>query len=46
MSIAQSERASIGRALAETRGEKGKAARLLRIGRTTLYRKMKQYGME
>jgi DNA-binding NtrC family response regulator len=45
MSIPQSERDTIGRALAATGGEKGKAARLLRIGRTTLYRKMKQYGM-
>jgi len=46
MSIPQSERETIGRALAATGGERAKAARLLRIGRTTLYRKMKQYGME
>jgi DNA-binding NtrC family response regulator len=45
ISMPQSERDTIGRALAATGGEKGKAARLLRIGRTTLYRKMKQYGM-
>jgi DNA-binding NtrC family response regulator len=33
-------------ALAATRGERGKAARRLGIGRTTLDRKMKQYGIE
>ena len=46
VSLPQSERDIIGRALAATSGEKGRAARLLHIGRTTLYRKMKQYGME
>ena len=46
VSLPQSERDAIGRALAATSGEKGRAARLLHIGRTTLYRKMKQYGME
>ena len=46
VSLPQSERDTIGRALAATSGEKGRAARLLHIGRTTLYRKMKQYGME
>ena len=46
ISLPESERQAIARALAATRGERGKAARLLRIGRTTLYRKMKQYGIE
>ena len=32
-------------ALAVTKGERGKAARLLCIGRTTLYRKVKEYGL-
>jgi transcriptional regulator of acetoin/glycerol metabolism len=46
ISLPDSERHTIARALAATQGERGKAARLLRIGRTTLYRKMKQYGIE
>jgi transcriptional regulator with GAF, ATPase, and Fis domain len=46
ISLPESERHTIGRALAATSGERGKAAKLLGIGRTTLYRKMKQYGME
>jgi len=45
-SLPDSERDAIGRALAATGGERQKAASLLKIGRTTLYRKMKQYGME
>jgi DNA-binding NtrC family response regulator len=44
-SLPDNERETIGRALAATGGERGKAARMLKIGRTTLYRKMKQYGM-
>jgi two-component system response regulator HydG len=46
VSLPDSERSTIGHALSACRGEKGKAARMLKIGRTTLYRKMKQYGME
>jgi DNA-binding NtrC family response regulator len=46
ISIPDSEKHAIRNALVQTRGEKGKAAALLRIGRTTLYRKMKQYGIE
>ena len=46
ISLPESERQAIARALAATQGERGKAARLLGIGRTTLYRKMKQYGIE
>ena len=45
-SISDSERKAIARAVAATQGDRTKAARLLQIGRTTLYRKMKQYGIE
>jgi DNA-binding NtrC family response regulator len=40
------ERRAILRALRETNGDKLAAARLLGIGKTTLYRKLKQYGTE
>jgi DNA-binding NtrC family response regulator len=40
------ERRAIYRALQESDGDKLKAARLLGIGKTTLYRKLKQYGGE
>jgi two-component system response regulator HydG len=40
------ERRFIFRALRETNGDKLAAARLLGIGKTTLYRKLKQYGQE
>jgi len=33
----------IARALRQTKGNVSRAAKLLRVGRTTLYRKMKQY---
>jgi DNA-binding NtrC family response regulator len=46
ISIPQSEQQAIAKALAATGGERAKAAKLLNIGRTTLYRKMKQYGIE
>ena len=46
ISIPDSEKQAITRALEETGGERGKAAHLLGIGRTTLYRKMKEYGIE
>jgi DNA-binding NtrC family response regulator len=45
ISIPQSERNTIEKALEATGGERGKAARILGIGRTTLYRKMKQYSI-
>jgi DNA-binding NtrC family response regulator len=45
ISIPESEKQTIERALAAVQGERGKAARMLRIGRTTLYRKMKRYGI-
>jgi DNA-binding NtrC family response regulator len=44
-SISDSEKLAIVRAVAATQGDRTKAARLLQIGRTTLYRKMKQYGI-
>ncbi len=40
------ERNAIKRALDYARGNKRKAARLLRIGKTTLYRKLKTYDLE
>ena len=46
ISIPDSEKQAIARALTETGGERGRAAQLLGIGRTTLYRKMKEYGIE
>lgn len=41
--LAELERRAIFRALAETHGDKIAAARLLGIGKTTLYRKLKEY---
>ena len=46
ISIPASNRQAIANALAATKGERGKAAEILGISRTTLYRKMKQYGIE
>jgi DNA-binding NtrC family response regulator len=46
ISLPESERHTIARALDASLGERGKAARMLGISRTTLYRKMKQYGIE
>jgi len=46
ISLPASEKQTIGAALAATHGERAKAARLLGIGRTTLYRKMKEYGFD
>jgi len=43
ISIPESERQAIERALAATHGERGRTAEILDISRTTLYRKMKQY---
>jgi DNA-binding NtrC family response regulator len=43
ISLPQSEAQAIRNALEATGGERGKAAYLLKIGRTTLYRKMKEY---
>jgi DNA-binding NtrC family response regulator len=44
--IPKIQKQAISNALAVTNGERGRAARLLGIGRTTLYRKMKEYGIE
>jgi two-component system response regulator HydG len=46
MTLEELERRAILRALRETSGDKLAAARLLGIGKTTLYRKLKQYGGE
>jgi DNA-binding NtrC family response regulator len=46
ISLPDSEKQTIGAALSATNGERAKAARLLGIGRTTLYRKMKEYGFD
>jgi DNA-binding NtrC family response regulator len=46
ISLPESERQTISSALAATRGERSQAAKLLGIGRTTLYRKMKRYGID
>lgn len=40
------ERREILRAIQRTKGDRTAAASLLRIGRTTLYRKLKEYGFE
>ncbi|MGA3237406.1 MAG: sigma-54 dependent transcriptional regulator [Bryobacteraceae bacterium] len=46
ISIPESEKLAIERALASTHGERGRTAEILGIGRTTLYRKMKQYKLD
>ena len=43
---AQAEKEAIQEALGKANGNREKAAELLGIGRTTLYRKFKQYGIE
>jgi DNA-binding NtrC family response regulator len=44
--MAEIERAAIEAALRETRGNRRKAAEILDIGERTLYRKLKEYGLE
>jgi DNA-binding NtrC family response regulator len=44
ISIPDSEKQAISAALEATNGERAKAAKILTISRTTLYRKMKEYG--
>jgi DNA-binding NtrC family response regulator len=46
ISIPESERQTISAALAAAGGGRAQAAKMLGIGRTTLYRKMKEYGMD
>lgn len=46
ISIPDSEKQTIMNALEETHGERVRAAHILSIGRTTLYRKIKQYGLK
>jgi len=46
LSLEELERRAILRTLRETGGDKLTAARMLGIGKTTLYRKLKQYHME
>jgi DNA-binding NtrC family response regulator len=46
ISIPESEKQAIIRALAATQGERGRAAEILGIGRTTLYRKLKRYHLD
>jgi two-component system response regulator HydG len=45
ISLPQSEAQAIRDALEAAGGERGKAAQMLKIGRTTLYRKMKEYNL-
>jgi len=42
----KAEKKAINKALSESSGNREKAADLLGIGRKTLYRKLKQYGIE
>lgn len=44
--LEEAEKAAVRRALHYARGNKRKAARLLGIGKTTLYRKLKQFDLE
>jgi transcriptional regulator of acetoin/glycerol metabolism len=44
--LAEVERRAILNALAVTRGDRTTAAQLLGIGRTTLYRRLKEYGVD
>jgi sigma-54 dependent transcriptional regulator, flagellar regulatory protein len=44
--LTETEKRAIMEALGFTRGDRGKAARLLQISRTTLYRKLKEYQIE
>jgi DNA-binding NtrC family response regulator len=46
ISIRESARRAIAAALEATHGERARAAELLKMSRTTLYRRMKEYGIE
>jgi transcriptional regulator with GAF, ATPase, and Fis domain len=45
LSLAEMEKALIRAALDRSRGDRQKAAHMLGIGKTTIYRKLKEYGM-
>jgi DNA-binding NtrC family response regulator len=45
MTMAEIEKAAITAALAETKGNRRKAAELLEIGERTMYRKLREYGI-
>jgi DNA-binding NtrC family response regulator len=45
MTMAEIEKAAITAALAETKGNRRKAAELLGIGERTMYRKLREYGI-
>ncbi len=45
-SLQELERRAILEALEQTGGDRVRAARLLGIGKTTIYRKVKEYGLE
>ena len=46
LTIAEMEKAAILNTIRQLKGDKLKAAKLLGIGKTTLYRKLKEYGIE
>jgi len=46
LSLEKLERFALGQALRESKGNKSKASEILGISRDTLYRKLKQFGME
>ena len=46
LSMEESERQTISKALGAAKGQRGRAAELLKMSRTTLYRRMKDYGLE
>ena len=46
LSIEENERQLITKALGAAKGQRGRAAELLKMSRTTLYRRMKDYGLE
>ena len=45
LSLRDTEKSAILTALDNTKGNLSKAAKLLKIGRTTLYRKMQEFGL-
>jgi hypothetical protein len=46
LDLSEVERITINKALAKCRGDKLQAARILGIGKTTLYRKVAAYGIQ